>query len=199
LALLTTAQVDPQERPSNIGPPFTGHFRVTVDTPRGLQPFQPGPGSKVTDGKQHAGTDRAASQQPTAKTETKSLAGRNIYEANGKEASAEPKAANGETVANGSSADVKELEAAAKEPVKVINCFSCGVECTRVHFHETKPSEQPGQTKSVGGVKRDLCPRCFVEGNFPSGTSSTDFTKISNPEYSSVPESEERRGGSVAA
>ncbi|OAL47452.1 SWIRM-domain-containing protein [Pyrenochaeta sp. DS3sAY3a] len=191
---LINYQVDPQERPSNIGPPFTGHFRVTVDTPRGLQPFQPGPGSKVTDGKQHAGTDRAASQQPTVKSETKTLAGRNIYEANGKEASAEPKdkAANGEGAANGGSADVKDLEAAAKEPVKVINCFSCGVECTRVHFHETKPSEQPGQTKSVGGLKRDLCPRCFVEGNFPSGTSSADFTKISNPEYSSTTETEEK-------
>jgi len=118
------------------------------------------------------------------------LAGRNIYEANGKEASAEPRAANGE--ANGGSVDVKNLEAAAKEPMKVINCFSCGVECTRVHFHETKPSEQPGQLKAAGGLKRDLCPRCFVEGNFPSGTSSVDFTKISNPENSATAESEEK-------
>ncbi|KAF7679173.1 swirm-domain-containing protein [Alternaria burnsii] len=188
---LINYQVDPQERPSNIGPPFTGHFRVTVDTPRGLQPFQPGPGSKVTDGKQLTATDRAASAQPTAKSETKSLAGRNIYEANGKEASAEPKTANGEGAANGP-VDVKDLEAAAKEPMKVINCFSCGVECTRVHFHETKPSEQPGQMKAAGGLKRDLCPRCFVEGNFPSGTSSADFTKISNPDNSAAAETEEK-------
>lgn len=120
------------------------------------------------------------------------MAGRNIYEANGKEASAEPKdkTANGEAAANGS-ADVKDLEAAAKEPLKVINCFSCGVECTRVHFHETKPSEQPGQLKNAGGLKRDLCPRCFVEGNFPAGTSSADFTKISNPEASAA-ETEEK-------
>jgi SWI/SNF related-matrix-associated actin-dependent regulator of chromatin subfamily C len=145
----------------------------------------------VTDGKQLAATDRAASQQPTAKSETKSLAGRNIYEANGKEASAEPKAANGEG-ANGGSVDVKDLEAAAKESVKIINCFSCGVECTRDHFHETKPSEQPAQTKAIGGLKRDLCPRCYVEGNFPSGTSSADFTKISNPETSASAESEEK-------
>ncbi|CBX99260.1 hypothetical protein IAQ61_000629 [Plenodomus lingam] len=191
---LINYQVDPQERPSNIGPPFTGHFRVTVDTPRGLQPFQPGPGSKITDGKQHAGTDRAASLQPTAKSETKTLAGRNIYEANGKEASAEPKekATNGEGAANGGSVDVKDLEAAVKEPLKVINCFSCGVDCTRVHFHEAKPSEQPGQTKSVGGLKRDLCPRCFVEGNFPSGTSSADFAKISTPESALASETEEK-------
>ncbi|KAL5117834.1 SWI/SNF and RSC complex subunit Ssr2 [Pleosporales sp. CAS-2024a] len=188
---LINYQVDPQERPSNIGPPFTGHFRVTVDTPRGLQPFQPGPGSKVTEGKPHAGTDRAFGQQPMAKSETKSLAGRNIYESNGKEASVEPKAANGDTVGNGS-ADVKDLEAAAKEPVKVINCFSCGLECTRVHFHESKPSEQPGQTKSVGGVKRDLCPRCHLEGNFPAGTAAGDFTKFQNLDYSSAQDGEEK-------
>jgi SWI/SNF related-matrix-associated actin-dependent regulator of chromatin subfamily C len=141
----------------------------------------------VTDGKQLSLTDRAASQQPTAKSETKSLAGRNIYEANGKEASAEPNGA-----ANGGSVDVKDLEAAAKEPLKVINCFSCGVECTRDHFHETKPSEQPGQMKAIGGLKRDLCPRCFVEGNFPSGTSSSDFTKITNPAASAAAEAEEK-------
>ncbi|RAR14082.1 SWIRM-domain-containing protein [Stemphylium lycopersici] len=189
---LINYQVDPQERPSNIGPPFTGHFRVTVDTPRGLQPFQPGPGSKVTDGKQLAATDRAASQQPTAKSETKSLAGRNIYEANGKEASVEPKTANGEGAANGGSVDVKDLEAAAKEPTKVINCFSCGVQCVRDHFHETKPSEQPGQLKAAGGLKRDICPRCYVEGNFPTGTSSADFTKVSNPDWSASAEPEEK-------
>ncbi|KAF1926969.1 SWIRM-domain-containing protein [Didymella exigua CBS 183.55] len=191
---LINYQVDPQERPSNIGPPFTGHFRVTVDTPRGLQPFQPGPGAKLVEGKPTAATDRAASAQPTAKAETRSLAGRNIYEANGKEASAEPrdKAANGEGAANGGPPDVKDLEAATKEAAKVINCFSCGVECTRVHFHEAKPSEQPGQTKTVGGLKRDLCPRCFVEGNFPAGTSSADFAKVSNPERSAASESEEK-------
>lgn len=167
---------------------------MTVDTPRGLQPFQPGPGSKVTEGKQHAGTDRAASQQPTAKSETKSLAGRNIYEANGKEASTEPKdkAANGESGTNGGPSDVKDLEAAAKEPLKVINCFSCGVECTRVHFHESKPSEQPGQLKSAGGLKRDLCPRCCTEGNFPAGTTKEDFVKIDNPEAAPVAGPEEK-------
>jgi SWI/SNF related-matrix-associated actin-dependent regulator of chromatin subfamily C len=188
-AATNNLQVDPQERPSNIGPPFTGHFRVTVDTPRGLQPAQPGPGSKVTEGKQHAGTDRAASQQPIAKSEAKSLAGRNIYEANGKEASAEPKVSNGELIANGSSADVKDLEAAAKEPIMVINCFSCGVECTRTYFHEAKPSEQPGQTK---GLKRDLCPRCHIEGNCPAGTTSVDFVIKHTPGYSPTTDSEDK-------
>lgn len=35
------SQIDSKTRPSTVGPPFTGHFRVTADTPRGLQPFKP--------------------------------------------------------------------------------------------------------------------------------------------------------------
>ncbi|KAG0359426.1 hypothetical protein BG005_000818 [Podila minutissima] len=38
---LINYQVDPETRPSSVGPAFTGHFRVTADTPRGLQPFYP--------------------------------------------------------------------------------------------------------------------------------------------------------------
>nr|CAG8581586.1 15938_t:CDS:2 [Entrophospora candida] len=33
--------VDPDTRPSCVGPAFTGHFIITADTPRGLHPFQP--------------------------------------------------------------------------------------------------------------------------------------------------------------
>jgi len=75
--------------------------------------------------------------------------------------------------------------------MKVINCFSCGVDCTRVHYHESKPSDQPGATKAAGGLKRDLCPRCFVEGNFPTGTDDTCFVKKNNTEYSNY-DSEEQ-------
>ncbi|KAI9240281.1 MAG: hypothetical protein BYD32DRAFT_408746 [Podila humilis] len=38
---LINYQVDPETRPSSVGPAFTGHFRITADTPRGLQPFFP--------------------------------------------------------------------------------------------------------------------------------------------------------------
>lgn len=61
-----------------------------------------------------------------------------------------------------------------------------------MHFHESKPSEQPGQTKSAGGVKRDLCPRCYVDGVFPTGTDNTSFVKISNPEYSATADAEDK-------
>ncbi|CAO3687989.1 unnamed protein product [Umbelopsis ramanniana] len=38
---LINYDIDARTRPSNVGPPFTGHFRITADTPRGLQPFKP--------------------------------------------------------------------------------------------------------------------------------------------------------------
>ncbi|KAJ9062727.1 SWI/SNF and RSC complex subunit Ssr2 [Entomophthora muscae] len=38
---LINYQIDPETRPSNVVPAYTGHFRITGDTPRGLQPFLP--------------------------------------------------------------------------------------------------------------------------------------------------------------
>ncbi|KAI8985842.1 SWIRM domain-containing protein [Pilobolus umbonatus] len=38
---LINNECDPSTWPSTMGPPFTGHFRVTADTPRGLTPFKP--------------------------------------------------------------------------------------------------------------------------------------------------------------
>ncbi|KAJ2759730.1 SWI/SNF and RSC complex subunit Ssr2, partial [Coemansia nantahalensis] len=38
---LINYQADAETKPSAIGPPFTGHFRISADTPRGLVPFQP--------------------------------------------------------------------------------------------------------------------------------------------------------------
>ncbi|KAF4587571.1 SWI/SNF and RSC complexes subunit ssr2 [Ophiocordyceps camponoti-floridani] len=38
---LINYQVDAEQRPSHVGPPFTGHFKIICDTPRGLQAWQP--------------------------------------------------------------------------------------------------------------------------------------------------------------
>lgn len=37
---LINYMVDPEQRPAGVAPPFTGHWRPTMDTPRGLFPFQ---------------------------------------------------------------------------------------------------------------------------------------------------------------
>lgn len=190
---LINYQVDPDTRPSNIGPPFTGHFRITADTPRGLQAHQPAPGSTTTAGKLFTATERLASAAPPSKSDLNLEIRRNIYESNGKEATpveSKDKSANGESAANGAStsADTKTLEEALKEPGKQFHCYSCGIDCTRVRYHNAKSAPNSTQGKTAAMVKYDLCPNCFLEGRFPSSSKAAEYTKIENEKYSALPD-----------
>lgn len=130
---------------------------MTVDTPRGLQPFQPGPGAQQSsEGKPYPGTDKALASSSTVKQETNHSLRRNIYDSTGKQVG-DASQANGH---------VEESEK------KQYNCFSCGVDCTRVRYHSAKSK------------KYELCPNCYLEGRFPQNTSSTDFVKMEDISYS---------------
>ncbi|KAI9696211.1 MAG: hypothetical protein M1836_005764 [Candelina mexicana] len=193
---LINYQIDPDTRPSNIGPPFTGHFRITADTPRGLQPFQPAPNSSVTAGKPFAGTERAAAAAPASKADLNLEIRRNIYDQSGrdltttdtkdKQANGDGSAMNGATsteIASGA----KTIADIEKEPKKQFYCYSCGVDCTRVRWHLAK--NIPNATGSQAAkAKHDLCPNCFLEGHFPSSSTSLDFVKFEDTTYSAVPD-----------
>lgn len=100
-----------------MGPPFTGHFRVIVDTPRGLQPFQPGPAhSTLPAGSQRAGPVTASNSSAPANIDLR----RNIYDPPGKESHT-----------NG----VKDTKSTP------YNCFVCGVDCSSLRFHCTKTGQ----------------------------------------------------------
>ncbi|KAF2089617.1 SWIRM-domain-containing protein [Saccharata proteae CBS 121410] len=190
---LINYQVDPDTRPSNIGPPFTGHFRVIADTPRGLQPHQPAPNSAVSQGKPLKSTELLAKATPPSKTDLNLEVRRNVYESNGKEvtpADSKDKPANGDALAtNGTgSAEPKPLEESLKERIKQVNCFTCGIDCTRVHYHNSKSAPHSASGKTAAMLKYDLCPTCFLEGRFPSSSSVSDYVKIENPRYSAVPD-----------
>jgi SWI/SNF related-matrix-associated actin-dependent regulator of chromatin subfamily C len=184
------AQVDPQTRPANIGPPFTGHFRVTADTPRGLQPFQPAQNTFTTPGKSHSSTDRAASATPATKADLNLELRRNIYDDKGKEikASEEPeKQTNGELSATNGAAATKAMDVAAKEPIKTFNCFSCGIDCTKTRFHYAK-SEATATTTNLSEQKYDLCPNCYFQSRLPANHRSSDFVKMEEPAYLPIPD-----------
>ncbi|KAL4927302.1 putative RSC complex subunit (RSC8) [Aspergillus undulatus] len=187
---LINYQVDPQTRPSNIGPPFTGHFRVVADTPRGLQPFQPGPNSFVKPGKPLTATERAASATPATKADLNLEIRRNIYDDKGKEvtpaAEDKEKQANGESAANGTGDASKALESASQEPRKKFQCFSCGIDCTRLRFHYAKSTPATGATGPDS--KYDLCPNCFLQGRMPSTHNASDFVKLEDNSYSRIPD-----------
>jgi SWI/SNF related-matrix-associated actin-dependent regulator of chromatin subfamily C len=184
---LINYQVDPQTRPSNIGPPFTGHFRIIADTPRGLQPFQPGPNTITTPGKPHASTERAKSATPATKADLNVEVRRNVYDEKGKELKSKQeteKQANGE--ANGTAElAAKAMEETAKDK-KVYNCYSCGIDCTKSRFHYAK-TDGANATKPEE-LKYDLCPNCYFQSRMPSSHRSSDFVKMEDLSYDSVPD-----------
>ncbi|EGF77752.1 hypothetical protein BATDEDRAFT_2502, partial [Batrachochytrium dendrobatidis JAM81] len=108
---LINYQVDPDSRPSAVGPAFTGHFRVTADTPRGLQPLFPNISISKAQGALPTGTPLALSK--------------NIYE---QDASA--------TLSKKRSAETATTGSETKKPKLV--CSTCGVECTKSRYHCTK-------------------------------------------------------------
>ncbi|KAF9575091.1 hypothetical protein EC968_004316 [Mortierella alpina] len=115
---LINYQVDPDTRPSAVGPAFTGHFRVTADTPRGLQPFLPSvaaPTAALANGELKASTGGA-------KQDTNMELRRNIF-------------TNGSTAA---SKDGDENSSPKQQQQQRFNCFTCGTDCTKIRYHNIK-------------------------------------------------------------
>lgn len=193
---LTISQIDPDTRPSSIGPPFTGHFRIVADTPRGLQTFQPASDIKYEPGKTFASTEnallRAYKEAPPHERENLNLEiRRNIYDQKGKDLTANLKdkqANGGDTVSSGASAgdlSVKTIEDIAKEPKQPIYCDSCAIDCSRVRYHHARNHSERGEEKSVSF---NICATCYQYARYDRRISATAFVKLEDPNYSAVPD-----------
>ena len=62
-------------------------------------------------------------------------------------------------------------------------CYSCGQDCTRVHYLRNG-AEQDGITEK----NFRLCPNCFTEGRFPLSDPNSTYTKIEDVNYNHVPD-----------
>lgn len=144
----------------------------------------------VIEGKKNADTDAKAVAGNAPKASLNLEVGRNIYEASAKEskitAKSPEKQTNGEAATtNGTSeSTAKALEDIVKPSISKVNCFSCGIDCTRVHYHNS----QADSGTAAGKVKYDLCPNCFAEGRMPANHQQAFYTKLENPTYSSIPD-----------
>ncbi|KAK7956833.1 uncharacterized protein PG986_006055 [Apiospora aurea] len=178
---LINYQVDADQRPSQVGPPFTGHFQVICDTPRGLQPWQPAADPIVMEGKQDPDTDKKAAAAPTAAGELKMSISRDYYTGDAKVNKInKSEKTNGEAPAtNGTASASPGATELPKAPIAKVNCQNCGVDCTRV-YHRLPDRES--QTKS----KYEVCPSCYMEGRMPSGHTNTQYIKTENPTYSAT-------------
>ncbi|KAI1369631.1 putative RSC complex subunit [Xylaria arbuscula] len=169
---LINYQVDADQRPSQVGPPFTGHFKVICDTPRGLQPWQPAADPSLVEGKKHPDTDQKAAA--TAAGERNLEIGRNIYEssAKGTKLTKTESKPNGESTTNGT-------DESLKGPVAKVFCQNCGNDTTRVYYHLP-------EAKAVDKTKHDVCPTCYLEGRLPSNQTNTQFVRMENKAYSTT-------------
>lgn len=186
--MLTAAQIDPDTRPSNIAPPFTGHFKVTADTPRGLQPHQPAPNSTVSVGRPYPQTDRLAGAATPSQADLNLKIRRNIYEPSGKQVTPtkqEDGASNGH--ANG---EDENLESSLKQDGKQYFCYTCGKDCSRVRYHNSKAPPAAATGKNGAMAKYDLCAYCYLDGRFPSSSGPGDYAKIENERYTSIADRE---------
>lgn len=177
---LVNYQIDPDTRPSTIAPPFTGHFQITADTPRGLQPLQPAPYPRVTitDGEPDTITDRLSSAAPSSAPDLNLAVRRNVFDSAGKDVT--PARKDGET--NGEDADREQsLEGSLKKETEKTFCSACGNDCTRVYYHNSKA----GQTAANGSLitRYEICPRCFLHARVPSNSKTEDFVAMEDEDY----------------
>ncbi|KAH6918151.1 Smarcc1 protein, partial [Coprinopsis sp. MPI-PUGE-AT-0042] len=156
---LINYQIDPEQRPAALAPPFTGHFRVVLDTPRGMQSLHPGTRST------NPAVNGGSKQPPTGSATPASLELRsNIYQTTAKSSRA-LSTAEATNLANGT-APVKTNGSAASPAIHT--CDTCGAECTQLRYHSLKDK------------KYEICGPCYLDGRFPSTMFSGDFVKLTN-------------------
>lgn len=164
-----------------------------ADTPRGLQSFQPVPKSEKTGPRPYSQTDKALDGTSPPKAERNLEIRRNVYDQSGKDLASgvQEKQANGEdAAANGAvsvESAIKKIEEIAGEPKKSINCYSCGIDCTRVRFHYARSAPSTAGAAPTK-IKYDLCPSCFQCARFPDGHGNLEFVKLEDPEHSAIPD-----------
>ncbi|KAJ2874295.1 SWI/SNF and RSC complex subunit Ssr2 [Coemansia aciculifera] len=153
---LINYQADADSRPSTIGPPFTGHFRISADTPRGLVPFQPSISSTQLAGGAKAGSATAAAAAGVSGADGLALR-KNIYES--------------PTISSEAAKPARESNASeSPATTKDTFCHTCGVNCTTAYYHCAKNMRQ----------RVDLCAPCYMDGRFPGSLASSDFVKLTD-------------------
>lgn len=142
-------QVDPRTRPLLLGPQYTGHFQVLLDTPSGIAPFVP------LDAKIKVKNDLDGDQimEEQAKTQNASAIPLNLEVRRDVFDSSEDALV------------LKDKERLQIMGGKVFICNTCGNDTTAVRYHNLR-------------LKGLVCVTCFEAGHFPSNFHSADFVKM---------------------
>lgn len=160
---LINYQIDPRSKPSLVGPSFTGHFQVVLDTPQGLKPFVPPevvedtestsqtPAAESADGSSAPVTVKEEKKLEFKKPETFPVnlsLRKNVYD-NLHDFNA-----------------LRQLNLQSKHINRQYICFTCGNDATTIRYHNLR-------SKNV-----NICSLCFEEGHFGANFHSADFIRL---------------------
>lgn len=155
---LINYQIDPRTKPSLVGPQYTGHFQVTLDTPKGLTPFIP-EHIKVTRGH---------------KAETNSHA-----EVNNAPAASDPSDASEELTKIPLNLEITrnifDESKSGKSPASIAYfCNETSTDVSDVRYHNLKSRALAGGNLGPTVISKE----CYEQGLFPLNFASSDFVKL---------------------
>ncbi|CAH7690571.1 transcriptional adapter 2-alpha [Phakopsora pachyrhizi] len=152
-------QVDADTRPASVGPPFTGHFRILLDTPRGLMPLHPG---TITNRNPISLSSETNLSNSNNLTQAKIQTGPNQQSHPAGLATTDLR----KNIFPGSTATSAE---------KTIRCDVCGTDCTKLCYHHTKLRNY------------DVCQNCYSEARFGNQMNSSEFVRLERSDEGAGP------------
>lgn len=164
---LINYQIDPRSKPSLIGPSFTGHFQIILDTPNGLKPCL---NNELIDTKFIKKNQNDENTNDTTLTEkiyhSKEIAvkdypdnsinlslRKNIYDST--------QDFNILQKSNKNSINNKQLQ-------KTYVCHTCGNDTINIRYHNLR-------ARNI-----NICSNCFQSGRFSANFQATDFIRLNN-------------------
>ena len=81
------------------------------------------------------------------------------------------------------------IEDLTKDAKKTVNCYSCGIDCTRSRYHYARTAATSGAS-GTSKLKYDICGNCFRDNRQPESHDRWEFVKLEDSEYSSIPDRE---------
>lgn len=161
---LINYQIDPRTKPTLVGPQFTGHFQVTLDTPQGLVPFVP-ESVKIKESAESA-ESAAASTDGDAKTQDSKP--KTPVKLEEKSDGSIP--LNLEVTRN-----IFEESTNQKAPNSVLFfCNETSNDVSKVRYHNLKSKALTSGNLGPLVISKEV----FEQGLFPSNFTSSDFVKL---------------------
>ncbi|AAS51823.2 ADL097Wp [Eremothecium gossypii ATCC 10895] len=183
---LINYQIDPRSKPSLLGPAFTGHFQVVLDTPQGLKPFvppevvelpsdatasAPASGSAAASAAPATAETNSTDEEPVPGSNTNTFSSAPKVKMEFKQPKPFPVNLSLRKNVYDSVHDFNALRSQqqqSKQIHKTYVCFTCGNDAVGVRYHNLRSGDT------------SLCSRCFQEGHFGANFHASDFIKLEN-------------------